>query len=24
VRYPDLADALRAVNLDESYEIRSD
>jgi ketosteroid isomerase-like protein len=23
-RYPDLADALRAVNLDESYEIRSD
>ena len=24
VRYPDLADALRAVNLDESYETRSD
>jgi ketosteroid isomerase-like protein len=24
VRYPDLADALCAVNLDESYEIRTD
>ena len=24
VRYPNLADALRAVNLDESYETRSD